>query len=584
MILDGEGGGGRKRSKGALVGAVVGVTALLAAGAFAVVQITGNEDQGGAASAEEVGTQLTDALDNEDLLGVIDLLLPGERDTFRDPMIDMVDNLRRLEVLSDDADLSKIGGLDIQFSDVTVREESTNVDDIANIYLSGAASVSVDGEAVPLGDLLLDELFDGDRPDMDQQADSSEFEDTKMTVVERDGRWYLSLFYSAAESTRGDMDIPAEGIEARGGDSPEDALDTMFAAISDLDLEAALAVLDPTEAEALHRYAPLFLDDAQDEIDGIDLEWGITDTEYEVSGDGSRRTVSVTALTFQAAIPDEGEVLIEVRDGCVTATFEGEEESFCQDDLQAGALEELGIDDEGTQQFLDTVEEAFSDWAPGGIAVHEVDGEWYVSPLRSYFDFFNGLLGALDAQELRDLIDAGTAFTEEIVDDFGDPFDLPFDVGPDDGMSDDGMSDDGMSDDGMADDEFTIDGDSDALSACYIEGDATTAIACMNDGIAAGTIDPTFVPAYFRFPECGVAEQYFDQLYDMSDADFVAMVEAASPCFLGLIESGAVEVWEVSGELIAPQCLEGKNWYTDFDSEFSTRFFDCTYEAQQALG
>lgn len=568
MTLDAEGGGGRKRSKGALVGAVVGVTALVAAGAFAVVQIGGNDDQGGAASAEEVGTQLTAALDNEDVLGVIDLLLPGERDTFRDPMVDMVDNLRRLEVLSLDADLSKIGGLDIQFTDVTVREEPTNVDDIANIYLSGASSVSVDGASVPLGDLLLDELFDGDRPDMDQPADSAEFDDTKLTVVERDGRWYLSLFYSVAESVRGDDDIPTTGIEPVGGDSPEDALDTMFAAISDLDLEATLAVLDPTEAEALHRYAPLFLDEAQDEIDSIGLEWGITDTEYEVRGEGDRRTVAVTALTFQASVPDEGEVRVEVRDGCLTATFEGDEEKFCEDDLQAGALEDIGVAGEGTQAFLDTVEEAFSDLEPSGIAVHEVDGQWYVSPLRSYFDILNDLLGALDAQELRDLIDTGTAFAEEVVDDFGGPFGLPFD----DGSGDDFGFDEGMS------------GDDDALSQCYMLSDSAAAVACMNEGIAAGTIDRSFVPAHFRFPECGVAEVYFDRIYEMSDAEFAAMAEAASPCFLALIESGAVEAWEVAGELIAPACLEGRNWYTDFDSDFGERFFDCTFAAQEALG
>ena len=101
-----------------------------------MVSITGNSDSGGAASPTEVGTQLTAALDNEDVLGVVDLLLPGERETFRDPLIRTVDNLVRLEVLADDASLSGVAGFDVQFSDVTVREEPTNVDDIVNIFLS----------------------------------------------------------------------------------------------------------------------------------------------------------------------------------------------------------------------------------------------------------------------------------------------------------------------------------------------------------------------------------------------------------------------------------------------------------------
>jgi hypothetical protein len=117
-----------------------------------------------------------------------------------------------------------------------------------------------------------------------------------------------------------------------------------------------------------------------------------------------------------------------------------------------------------------------------------------------------------------------------------------------------------------------------------MEMDASVAIACMGDGIAAGTIDPASVPAHFRYPECGVAELYWDGLYDTSDAEFVAAVEAASPCFLALVESGELTVWDVAGELIAPECLEGRNWYSVFDdSEYSTRFYDCTFEAQRAL-
>lgn len=42
-VVVGEPGSSPKRSKGARIGAVVGVTALVVAGAFAVVKITGND-------------------------------------------------------------------------------------------------------------------------------------------------------------------------------------------------------------------------------------------------------------------------------------------------------------------------------------------------------------------------------------------------------------------------------------------------------------------------------------------------------------------------------------------------------------
>ncbi len=71
-------------SKKVLIGAVVGVLAIGAAGVFAVTQMTGG-NSGGAASPEELGEAFMESLDQEDVLGAIDLLLPGERDTFSEP-------------------------------------------------------------------------------------------------------------------------------------------------------------------------------------------------------------------------------------------------------------------------------------------------------------------------------------------------------------------------------------------------------------------------------------------------------------------------------------------------------------------
>ena len=294
--------GAPKRSRGKKIGALVGVGALIAAGGFAVVTITGNDSAGGAASPSEVGTALTTALDNEDMLGVIDLLLPGEREAFREPLIQTLDNLRRLEVVSEDASLSKVGGIDIQLTDVTVNEQPTNVSDIVNLEISGSATVSVNGDEVPLGGLLIDEAFDGERPDLDAEPESEEFNDVPLTVVERDGRWYLSAFYSAAEDSRrnldDEIDIPEVGVVAEGSGSPEGAVDDMLEAISDQNLERMIALLDPNEAEALQRYAPLFLDDAQDEFDAAAINWSISDTTFAVEGSGSRRFVAVETFSF----------------------------------------------------------------------------------------------------------------------------------------------------------------------------------------------------------------------------------------------------------------------------------------------
>jgi len=577
-----------KRSRGRTFGVIAGVGALIAAGTFAVVSIAGNSNSGGADNPEAVGRELFTALGNEDVLGVIDLLLPGERETFRQPLIDWIGNLRRLTVLDDQASLSQVGGFDLTFSDVTVREEATNVSDISNIFLNGSATTSIDGDKVPIGELLIEQAFDGKRPDMTQEEQTSPMDGTKLTVVERDGRWYLSAFYSLAEGARGDQDIPATGIEPRGAATPELAVDSLLGAISDQKLSDAIAVLDPSEAEALQRYAPMFIGDAQQALDDAGIIWAITDRTYTVRGSGSRRSVGIASLTFAASTGDlfssdgsdgtigssgPGNITITYSDGCVTAEADGEKTTSCTSDDPdlAGLADQLGLDDSSALQALyDSGNAAFADYRSSDITVHQVDGAWYVSPVRSYFDNFNALLAALDRDEIVDLIDKVRAVADSL--DLGSL------------ITDTSIIDSGSS-------ELLPDGSgnasSDALSQCYMMNDgatpAATVLSCISDGITAGTIDPTIVSATVRYPECGVAETYLGDVFALSDEEFVTMATTASPCFLGLVADGSIASYEVPYELLAPECLEGRNWYLVSEADYSSRFIDCAEAVRAGL-
>mgnify|MGYP001578819276 CR=1 FL=1 len=577
-----------KRSRAKTVGALAGVGALVAAGAFAVVTITGNDEKGGAASPTEVGTLLTAALDNEDVLGVIDLLLPGEREAFRDPIIDTFDNLRRLGVLADDASLSAIGGVDIKLTDVVVRDTTTNAPEIVNLELSGSATVSVDGEKVPLGGLLIDDVFEGERPDMDADPQTEEFEDVPLTVVQRDGRWYLSAFYTVAEQARADtdLDIPATGVAPKGADAPEGALDDMLEAVSDQNLERLIGLLDPTEAEALQRYAPLFLDDAQAELDDAGIHVSISDTAFSVSGSGSRRFVLVDAITIEAT-DGNSTFALAFADGCATVSFDGDEKKMCTSDLSDldQLLDDAGLTDaKELKDLITTLQRALDDYEPRGVAVHEVDGEWYVSPIQTYAVTINDVLAAFDRDELSDVIadiraviDNGLGLDYEGgLPDIGD---LPLDTPPFDTAPGDTTSGDTVPTDSSAPDEFA------ALEACYSETEAAAGITCMQEGVADGTIDPIYVSPAVLHPECGVAELYWtSDYYSLADAEFAAMAEGASKCFLDLVATGEVDSFLVPGELIAPDCLEGKNWYATDDSAYDDRFFECVSKRRTELG
>jgi hypothetical protein len=411
----------KRRSSGVVIAATIGAVAVAGAAVFAVARLAGDGDAGGAATPEEAGLALLTAFENEDVLGMIDVLLPGERETLRDPVTELTDELRRLEVLSDEADLGAVSGVDFVFEDESVRSRPTNVDDIVNLDISATGSVTADSEQLPIGDLVLDnvetDLSELDTDPADEQPEELEF---RLTAVEEDGRWYLSLFHSIAESIRTAADeppdIPAEGVSPIGGDSPEDAFDAFLDGVEALDLETVIASLNPDEFQALQRYAPNFLADSQAELDEAVADAGVTvsiaDPEYSVTGSGDTR--SLTIDYFRVDVASEGEaVTVEFDDDCWTASGDGEELNSCELTEPMPTLDEMFGDSEPIRNLLTTVEKTFRDYENPGFVVKQVDGEWYVSPFATGSEQVLAILRALDRGELDAVIDDARTAIEE---------------------------------------------------------------------------------------------------------------------------------------------------------------------------
>jgi hypothetical protein len=89
------------------------------------------------------------------------------------------------------------------------------------------------------------------------------------------------------------------------------------------------------------------------------------------------------------------------------------------------------------------------------------------------------------------------------------------------------------------------------------------------------------VPVELRFPECGYGEiRWSGALYSLPDAEFIAAVEAARPCFLALVESGQIQDYELPSEIANLECFEGRNWYNVFDDpEYDARYYACVEAA-----
>lgn len=552
-----------RRSRWFVAVASAAVVAVGAAGVFAVVNLTG-ATAGGASTPEDLGLGLLQAIENEDVLGVIDVLTPGERDVLGEPLVELVSELTRLEVLSPEADLSKLAGIDVELADERVVATSTNVADIVNVDLAATATVRLDGAALPLGELLTDNMDDEMLAEVrETNLTDTEQLDVRLTAVEEGGRWYFSLLHTVAELARSessDMPIPVDGIGADGAETPEMAFDQLLDRVEAIDLSGVLRTLNPGEAAALQRYAPLFLDDAEAEIAEVPLRWAITTREFRVDESGDRATVFVDALVIDAELDGET-VSLAFADGCLSV--EGGDESFEQ--CGADAFEDdLGVLDDApaVRELADTVTAALSDIEEVGLELRRTDGLWYVSPFTTGSEAMLAFLRALDRSEIDAIVEQAPAAGEEFFESLFDLDDL--------GIIDDVGSDDGTG--GVFDDAAPLSPGDD----CYAETDPELATACFDAAVASGDLPDAAVPVVLRHPECGYQVAWGGELYQLPDDEFIAAAEAARPCFLDLVDRGEIDEFELPTEIAHLECFEGRNWYTVFDDPaYDERYYAC---------
>lgn len=297
----GRGSGGRI----AIIAAVLGAAVLLAGAGWLVARALTASD--GADSPEAATDALIDAINNEDFLTMAELLEPGERRAIAEPVLfEIVPELQRLGLLGDDFDTSETQGLELDLSNVTYRvDRPIDSPDVAFVYFTGGTSTSsLDLDEFQLGSRLREEIEQD--PDAAAELERSETTDlaseTPVVMVERDGRWYVSMVYTVMEGAfPGELPAQVAGLTPVGADSPEAAVERMLQAAVDLDARAVIEGLEPGEMHALHRYSPLFLDDLQRALDEV---------SDAIDDDGT--TITLTDLDLERADAD-GTTLVRIR-------------------------------------------------------------------------------------------------------------------------------------------------------------------------------------------------------------------------------------------------------------------------------
>ncbi len=470
-----RGSGGRL----ALIAALLGAAVLLAgAGWFAIQALTASD---GAQDPEAATDALIDAINNEDFLTMAELLEPGERRAIAAPVLfEIIPELQRLGVLGDDFDSSNTDGLEIEFADVAYRvDRPADSPDVAFVYFTGGTStVSLDVDEFQLGSRLRTELEQdpatSDELGVPETTDLAS--DTPIVMVERDGRWYVSMVYTVMEGAfPGELPATVAGLTPIGAGSPEAAVEELLNASMDLDLRGLIQGFEPGEMHALHRYSPLFLDDAQASLDefrdaldedGVDIT--LSNLDLERTTDGDNTVVNIRGFVVEAQGSSIGsarfeygreliaidmassdgtfDLRLEVTPRSVQADGTIEGESFRVDITGTDDATNWSLDGqvgaEAISATLDAADDCWAyrlddgasvtegcladdlgtppfnpadlptDFAGLSVVVAETDGQWYVSPIGSVMHWVVSSLRNADELDVDQWFETGDSFDD----------------------------------------------------------------------------------------------------------------------------------------------------------------------------
>lgn len=289
------------------VGAITAAFAALVGGIGITTVALNGADEGGASTPEAAVVMMVDAFNNQDVVGMVDIIDPAEVGAVRSTLDEASSEAQRLDLLSDGFSLQSVDGIDFEMSDLTLSTE-TFADDLAVVRATGGnLAAGFDPDAFPMGGHIREIASDMARSDGTVEL-SDIHPGVMVATVQRDGRWYVSLGYTVAEYARqaAGVEFPTlDAVTSEGFDSPEAATTALYQRLLAFDLRGSVATAAPGEGDALARYAPLWLPNVTDSATGLAADgWdlAVESLTFTTSGDGSRRLVAPAAFVIAGTV------------------------------------------------------------------------------------------------------------------------------------------------------------------------------------------------------------------------------------------------------------------------------------------
>ena len=175
--------------------AVIGAVAVLVSSGFA---LAGARTSPGYDSPEAAVRTLLGAAAAKDVLGVTGALVPAERDALRPSLVRLARELRRLELVSQDGSLARLG-VSLTFDGAALETTPLPGGRAAVRVSGGRIATRVDPAGRGLGDVVrgLAGLLGVPVP----RASAAAGDGTVVVAVREGGRWYVSFWASVAEAS-----------------------------------------------------------------------------------------------------------------------------------------------------------------------------------------------------------------------------------------------------------------------------------------------------------------------------------------------------------------------------------------------
>ncbi len=379
----------KRKRKGPIIGAIAAVVVVaLGVGATFFVLNRSDAGNGGEDNPTQAATNLVNSLSQGDVLGVLESLTPAESSLLVDFNAKTTKRLQELNVYKKDADPNKLHGASIQAANLKYDEKGAEkVNDHLTItkLIGGTVTFHADLSELPLTDEFMDAAFpDGVNSEpTDEKVDIAKVvrengEPIRIATVKVDDKWYPSLFYTIADYAlqSAHKDWPAKPIANNGAGNADDAVKELVQAAINGDVERVIELLPPDEMGALHDAGPALLEEMGNTPGASGVEVTKLETESTEAESGGTRV-----MLKEIEVKADGETYHVTKSGdCYTAEGEGQTQKLCAGDI---------ADQMGGNGMSRDMQQALTHVASGllkntGVVATEVDGKWYVSPLRTY--------------------------------------------------------------------------------------------------------------------------------------------------------------------------------------------------------